>query len=221
MFLGGMVFILSVIKTCGGGMDYWLQCKDLFLFDPPQEHTSHEGNQKGINFFLEFPIFDLSKVGIHMRGGVGKSFKPQPPLEDPQIAKAPRFPSIPGPKVNRTEANPIREADLRWFFWKPKLRWKLRSGSWSRSKINPAKRCPFFCRVTFEKMNPPLILSWSSTNPLTILPLEDWRRILGGLMEDLGRIKSRCESSTDRKEISILHWSSTWRIGRGSQEDPN
>ena len=80
---------------------------------PPQEHTSHEGNQKGINFFLEFPIFDSSKVGIHMRGGVGKSFKPQPPLEDPQIAEAPRFPSIPGPKVNRTEANPIREGDLR------------------------------------------------------------------------------------------------------------
>ena len=48
-----------------------------------------------------------------MRGGVGKSFKPQPPLEDPQIAEAPRFPSIPGPKVNRTEANPIGEGDLR------------------------------------------------------------------------------------------------------------
>lgn len=73
--------------------------------ETPQEHTSHEGNQKGINFFLEFPIFDSSKVGLHMRGGVGKSFKPQPPLEDPQIAKAPRFPSIPFDSRTESESN--------------------------------------------------------------------------------------------------------------------
>ena len=164
-----------------------------------------------------------------MRGGVGKSFKPQPPLEDPQIAEAPRFPSIPGPKVNRTEANPIREADLRWFFWKPKLRWKLRSGAWSRSKINPAKRCPFFCRVTFEKMNPPLILFRSSPDPPLILlrsspwrigggSWEDWWRILGGSKVDMNppQIGKISQSSTDHPVI--LHWSSARRIGRGSQE---